>query len=68
MIPSFIRQVSVAYRKKHGAPFFRGRRKKNLPLSTRQGLLLILGIGIFVAIVFILVYCIWYLPIGKSVQ
>jgi magnesium-transporting ATPase (P-type) len=44
------------------------RRKKKTSFSTRQGLLLILGIGTFVALVFILAYYIWYLPIEKSMQ
>ncbi len=44
------------------------RRRKKTSLSIRHGLLLIFGIGTFVALVFVLVYFVWYLPVEKSMQ
>lgn len=43
-------------------------RKKGTSLTVRHGLLLIFGIGTFVALMFMLVYYVWYLPIQKSMQ
>lgn len=68
MINPSIRQVLVACQRKHVAAWFRRRHKKKLPLSTRQGLILIFGIATFVGFVFFLMYYIWYLPIEKSIQ
>jgi len=68
MAPSLIRQALGIYQRRQNPLFIRRRRRRKLPLSTRQGLLLIYGIGIFVALVFILIYYIWYLPIQKSMQ
>jgi hypothetical protein len=68
MAPSLIRQALGIYQRRQNPLFIRRRRRRKLPLSTRQGLLLIFGIGIFVALVFILIYYIWYLPIQKSMQ
>jgi hypothetical protein len=61
-----IRQLRVLRnRKKFGAlqPH-----KQKTSFSTRHGLILILGVGTFVALVFILVYFFWYLPIEKSMR
>jgi uncharacterized ion transporter superfamily protein YfcC len=44
------------------------RRKKKPSFSTRRGLILVVGIATFVALVFILVYYVWYLPIERSMQ
>jgi len=68
MAPSLIRQALGIYQRRQNPLFIRRRRRRKLPLSTRQGLLLVFGIGIFVALVFILIYYIWYLPIQKSMQ
>lgn len=61
-----IRQVRVLRkRKKFGTiqP-----RKRKTSFSARQGLILIFGVGTFVAVVFILVYFFWYLPMEKSLR
>jgi len=68
MAPSLIRQALGIYQRRQNPLFIRRRRRRKLPLSTRQGLLLVFGIGIFVALVLILIYYIWYLPIQKSMQ
>ncbi len=68
MVRSLIRQALGIYRKRHNPSFIHRRRRRKLPLSTRQGLLLIFGIGTFVALVFILIYYIWYLPMEKSMR
>jgi hypothetical protein len=39
-----------------------------MSLDTREGLLLVFGIAAFVALIFVLVYFIWYVPVQKSVQ
>jgi hypothetical protein len=44
------------------------RRKKKPSFSTRRGLILLVGIAAFVALVFILAYYVWYLPLEKSMQ
>jgi hypothetical protein len=68
MAPSLIRQALAIYQRRQKPSFLRRRRGRNLPLSIRQGLLLVFGIGIFVALVFILIYYIWYVPMEKSTQ
>lgn len=65
---SLIRQVWLLCRRKHTGSSLRGRRRKKLPLSTRQGLILVFGIASFVGFVFILMYYIWFVPIEKSMQ
>jgi hypothetical protein len=67
-VNSFIRQVWLLYRRKHTGSSIRGRRRKELPLSTRQGLILVFGIASFMGFVFILMYYIWFVPIEKSMQ
>lgn len=51
---SFIRQALVVHRRKHNASFIRGRRRRKLPLSTRQWLVLTFGIATLVGVIFIL--------------
>jgi len=46
-----------------------GRRSKNkIQFRTRDGLLLLASIEIFVALVFVLVYLVWYLPMQKAIR
>ena len=44
--------------------------KKNQPgsLTTRQGILLTVSIGVFVALMFLLVYYVYVLPMQKSLE
>jgi hypothetical protein len=39
------------------------RKKNNLPLTTFQGTMLVLSIGVFVALIFVLVYHIYARPL-----
>jgi hypothetical protein len=56
---SFIRQALSGHRKKHGG-FSVRRRRKELPISTRQWLVLIFGIATLVGTTFIL--ALYYQP------
>jgi len=60
---SFIRQALVIHRKKHNPSFIRGRRRRKLPLSTRQWLILCFGIATLVGAIFI--FALVYLQPGK---
>jgi hypothetical protein len=62
VIGSFIQQVLVLYRRKH-ASFIRQRRRKKLPVSTRQWMILCLGIAALVGTIFI--FALVYLQPGK---
>jgi hypothetical protein len=68
VIHSFVRQLLAWYRRKRNALFIRRRRSERLPLSTRQGLILVFGIATFVGLVAVLMYYVWYLPIEKSIE
>jgi len=57
---SFIRQALVGIRKRQNGGSLRRRRRKELPLSTRQWLVLIFGIATLVGTVFIL--ALYYQP------
>jgi predicted anti-sigma-YlaC factor YlaD len=57
---SFIRQTLNGLRRKHNSSFTRRRRRRKLPLSTRQWLLLSLGIATLVGTIFIL--ALYYQP------
>jgi hypothetical protein len=46
----------------------RSKKNRQLALSTRQGLMLSLVIGAFVALVFLLVYYVYILPMQRSVE
>lgn len=61
-----IRQLK-AFRQRRKFRALQGNKKKAL-LSTGHGLLLIVGIATFVALIFIFAYYVWYLPIEKSMQ
>ena len=63
MIGSFIQQVLVVYRRKHNASFIRQRRRKKLPVSTRQWMILCLGIAALVGAIFI--FTLVYLQPGR---
>jgi hypothetical protein len=60
VIYSFIRQALIGYRRRHNPLFIRKRRKRDLPLSTRQWLILSLGIATLVGTIFIL--ALYYQP------
>lgn len=60
MIYSFIRQAFAGYRRKHNPPFTRKRRRRKLPLSTSQWLMLSFGIATLVGTIFIL--ALYYQP------
>jgi hypothetical protein len=57
---SFIRQALAGYRRKHNPSFARKRRRRKLPLSTRQWLVLSFGIATLVGTIFIL--ALYYQP------
>lgn len=57
---SFIRQALSGIRKRHNGAGSRRRRRKELPLSTRQWLVLIFGIATLVGTIFIL--ALYYQP------
>jgi len=57
---SFIRQALAGYRRKHKPSFTRTRRRRKLPLSTRQWLVLSFGIATLVGTIFIL--ALYYQP------
>lgn len=59
MISSFIRQALGVDRKKRNAAT-RGRRRKELPLSTLQWLILTFGIAVVVGVIFVL--ALYYQP------
>ena len=63
----WLRQVLLASRRKK-SPSIRPRRRKKIDFKTGEGLVLVFGIAAFVALIFVLVYYIWYVPIEKSVQ
>jgi len=48
--------------------FVKRKRKKKTSFTTRQGLLVIFSIGTFVALIFALVYFVWFLPIQRSLE
>jgi hypothetical protein len=54
--------------KKKAAFSVRRRVRKKPALSVGQGLGLIFGIAIFVALMATVVYYVWYLPVMKSLQ
>jgi hypothetical protein len=60
VIVSFIRQALGGLKKKHNGASVRRRRRKELPLSTRQWLVLIFGIATLVGTIFIL--ALYYQP------
>ncbi len=60
MIYSFIRQSLAVYRRKHNPSFARKRRRRELPLSTSQWLVLSFGIATLVGTIFIL--ALYYQP------
>jgi hypothetical protein len=57
---SFIRQALGGHRRKHDGSSLRRRRRKPLPLSTQQWLVLIFGIASLVGTIFIL--ALYYQP------
>ena len=57
---SFIRQALGGHQKKHDGTSVRRRRRKELPPSTRQWLVLIFGIATLVGTIFIL--ALYYQP------
>jgi hypothetical protein len=63
----WLRQMLLASRKKR-PPAIRQRRRKRIDFKTREGLVLVFGIAVFVALIFVLVYYVWYVPIERSVQ
>jgi hypothetical protein len=63
VIGSFIQQVLVVYRKKHNASFIRQQRRKKLPVSTPQWMILCLGIAALVGTIFI--FALVYLQPGR---
>jgi cell division septal protein FtsQ len=46
----------------------RSKRKQRTPLTTRRGVVLSLSIGVFVALMFVLVYYVYILPMQKSLE
>lgn len=46
----------------------RRRNKNDLQFRTRDGVLLLVSIGIVVALIFVLVYFVWYLPMEKAIH
>lgn len=54
MAVSWIERVVVAYRRRNKWAVVRRRHTREVPFSTRQGLLLLFAIGTFVALVFML--------------
>jgi len=44
------------------------RNKDNVQFRTRDGVLLLASIGIVVALIFVLVYFVWYLPMEKAIH
>jgi hypothetical protein len=62
VIGSFIQQVLVVYKRTH-ASFIRQRRRKKLPISTRQWMILCFGIAALVGTIFI--FALVYLQPGK---
>ncbi len=46
----------------------RSLKKENSALSTRQGILLTLSIGLLMALMFVLVYYAYVLPLQKSIE
>jgi hypothetical protein len=64
---TFFQQALVRWGKRK-PKILRVRRAKKPTLSLRHGLSLIFGIGAFVALIFALVYFIWYLPMQKALQ
>ena len=58
---SFIRQA--VYRRRQNASSIRRRRKRNLPLNTRQWLILCLGVAVLVGTIFI--FALVYLQPGR---
>ncbi len=63
----WLRQMLHASRRKRSVPV-RTLRRKRMSFDMREGLLLVFGIAAFVALIFVLVYFIWYVPVQKSVQ
>jgi len=64
---SRIRQVIVMMSERKLRSYRTVRRRKNEnSFSVPQGLILIFGVGVFVALVFVLVWYVWYLPVEKS--
>ena len=63
MIGSLIRQALGVYKRKHDTSFIRRRRRRKLPLSTRQWLVLTFGIAALVGVLFIV--ALLYLQPGK---
>jgi len=63
----WLRQMLLASRRKRSSAI-RQRRRKKIDLKTGEGLILVFGIAAFVALIFVLVYYIWYVPIERSVQ
>jgi hypothetical protein len=61
----WLRQLLLASRRKRAVRF---QRRKKIGFDTREGLLLVFGIAGFVALIFALVYFVWYLPIQRAVQ
>lgn len=61
----WLRQILFASRRKKAV---RLQRRKRIAFDTREGLLLVFGIAAFVALIFVLVYFIWYVPMQKAVQ
>jgi len=57
---SFIRQAFFAYRRKHKPSSSHRRRKRKLPLGTREWLVLTFGIAMLVGTIFIL--ALYYQP------
>jgi uncharacterized membrane protein YidH (DUF202 family) len=57
---SFIRQALFAHKRKHNPSFTHRRRRRTLPLGTRQWLVLSLVIAVLVGTIFILV--LYYQP------
>jgi hypothetical protein len=57
---SFIRQAFVAYRRKNNPSFGHRRRRRTLPLGTRQWLVLSFVIAVLVGTIFIL--ALYYQP------
>lgn len=57
---SFIRQALAGYRRRHNQSFTRKRRRRTLPLSTSQWLVLSFGIAALVGTIFIL--ALYYQP------
>ena len=44
------------------------KKSNNVQFRTRDGVLLLISVGLFVALVFVFVYFVWYLPMEKATR